>query len=70
VSDESEVSDASLLVVGPKKRGRPPAEEPCTSLSLWVPTKYYDRLARIAQRNGVSMSAVARQMIVLQLHRK
>jgi hypothetical protein len=70
VSDESGVTDASMLVVGPKKRGRPPAQRECTSLSMWIPTDYYDRLTQIARRNGVSMSAVARQLIILQLHRK
>ncbi len=54
----------------PRPRGRPHAEEPGTSLSVWIPTKYFDRLSQIAQGHDVSMSHVARQILVLQLTKK
>lgn len=65
-----EEHEPSVTIIGPRRRGRPPAEEPGASLSVWLPHSHYDRLTKIAHKHGVSMSAVVRQMIVLQLHRK
>ena len=69
MADKHDVTEDSLYVVS-RGRGRPPAEEPSTSLSTWIPTQHYDRLAKHANRQGVSMSALVRDMIILQLHRK
>jgi predicted HicB family RNase H-like nuclease len=50
-----------------RRRGRPPALEPSTSLTVWIPTKYYDRLARAANGRDQSLSALVRQILVMQL---
>lgn len=69
MNNEHEIGGSPFMAILPR-RGRPPAEEPCTSLSVWIPTKYYDRLAQLANGHQVSMSALVRQMIVLQLRQK
>lgn len=66
-NSKSEVSDASLNVVGgQRRRGRPPAN-PSTNVLTRLPNHYYDRLTQIAHRNGISMSAVVRQIVILRL---
>jgi hypothetical protein len=51
-----------------RRRGRPPAQEPCTTLSTWIPNAHYDKLAEIARRHDVSMSTLVRRVIILRLH--
>lgn len=54
-------------VITNRKGGRPRVSEPQTAISAWIPAKYHDRLARIAIRNDVSVSAVVKNAIVLFL---
>lgn len=51
-------------------RGRPPAAEPRTSVSTWLPASYHDRLIRVARQQDVSVSAVVRQLLILRLPRR
>ncbi len=61
----SEPRDKSLHVARP--RGRPRAIMPRTSVSTWLPERTADRLIQIANRNGVSVSSVVRQIVILRL---
>jgi hypothetical protein len=52
----------------PRQRGRPRAEEPHSSVSTWLPTRYHDRLVQLAnhQTEG-NVSALVRQLLILKL---
>jgi hypothetical protein len=50
-------------VEAPRPRGRPPAEQPGSAVTTWVPMHMHDRLIEIAQKNGESVSAIIRQML-------
>ena len=51
----------------PRKRGRPVTEDKTTHVYTRLPNSTYDRLAKIAHRHGISMSAVVRRIVVLRL---
>lgn len=46
-----------------RPRGRPPASEPKSAISAWVPTRLHDRLVALAQRRGDSVSSVVRVLL-------
>jgi hypothetical protein len=50
-----------------RKRGRPRAREPRSSVSTWITQREHDRLCRIAIRRGVSVSSLVRRVLVLGL---
>lgn len=50
-----------------RKGGRPRVSEPRSAVSTWIPSRYHDRLSRIALRHGVSVSRVVKQAIVVFL---
>jgi hypothetical protein len=56
----------------PEKRrgGRPKAIEPRSSVSTWIAAKHHDELVQIAERQGVSVSAVVRYAIMTAVVRK
>lgn len=47
----------------PNPGGRPKADEPGTSLTTWVPLSEYDRLCRMANHRGETLSSLVRQML-------
>lgn len=47
--------------------GRPPAKEPGSHLTIWVPTRCHDRIARLAERQNETISAYVRSIVILQL---
>jgi hypothetical protein len=47
--------------------GRPPAKEPGSSLTIWVPTRAHDRLVQLAARDNRTVSAYVRSLVILQL---
>jgi hypothetical protein len=47
----------------PRKGGRPPAREPGSSVSTWLPTREHDRLIREALRRDESLSALVRRIL-------
>lgn len=51
----------------PKRRGRPPVEEPRSTVSTWLPSKYHDQLIELAKRREVSVSAYVRSVIIMRL---
>lgn len=51
----------------PPRRGRPRSVDPGERLSTRLPTTEYDRLARIARREGMSLGGLVRQIILVVL---
>jgi hypothetical protein len=47
--------------------GRPPADEPRSIVSTWLPTRDHDRLIRLAQLQKKSLSALARDILEQRL---
>lgn len=47
--------------------GRPPAPEPGSAITTWMPVSTHDKLIRLAQRQEVSVSALVRQFVILQI---
>lgn len=56
-------NEPQLVVVGGPRRGRPCAEEPGTTLSIWVPVSEYDLYAKMAKRRGETISATVRLLL-------
>jgi hypothetical protein len=51
-------------------RGRPRGSrvrEPRSSVSTWLPARHHDRLIRMANRRGASVSATVRDVLILTL---
>lgn len=62
----------SVLILTPgapggRGRGRPRVADPGTGLSTWMPSREYDRIVRIAQARGQSVSSLARESLVRDL---
>jgi predicted HicB family RNase H-like nuclease len=53
-----------------RRLGRPPAKEPGSVLSVYVPLQLHDRLIALAQKQHVSVSSVARQLLAEKLDRR
>jgi hypothetical protein len=51
----------------PARRGRPPASEPRSTVSVWLPASAHDRLIRLAKAQEKSISEVVRQLLKIQL---
>ena len=67
---EPEPVEPSLMFLSASdrpRRGRPRAEEPCTSVSTWMPDRYHDRLIEMANEKNVSVSRLVRHLLVIQL---
>lgn len=53
---------------GRRPRGRPRAIEPGSTVSVWLPASYHDRLIQLAAlREDKSVSALVRQLLILRL---
>ncbi len=61
------MSDESTGVMMPRPRGRPRVDEPLERISTRVPTAYYDRLNKIANKRGESMSQLVRSLIIMRI---
>lgn len=55
MSDPTEITEGSVMIVG-GRGGRPRAAEPGLRVSFWLPESDYDRLYRLADLHGVSIS--------------
>lgn len=49
------------------RRGRPKGPEPGIRLCVWVSVREYDQLTHIALTHKMSLSALARHLLVLDL---
>lgn len=61
------MKDHQVLVLTPRKRGRPRAPEPGTNVQTWLRESEYDRLCEYAQRQRMSVSSLVRRLVVLRL---
>jgi hypothetical protein len=52
----SEITEQSLLIVGPRQRGRPRVAERKVKLTTNVPPAYYDRIQKLAEAQGEHLS--------------
>lgn len=61
-----DVTEDSLFMAGepPRRRGRPPAEEPSSTISVWLFSRHHDRLVQAAKARDVSVSSLVREMLV------
>jgi hypothetical protein len=58
----SETNEA-VIVVGPRRRGRPRSSEPMSKISAHIPARHYDALAGRAQAERMSLSEYVRTMM-------
>jgi hypothetical protein len=57
-------NEPQLLVVGGgPRRGRPRAEEPGSTLSIWLPASDHDYYAKLAAKRGESISSTVRLLL-------
>lgn len=54
----------------PNRRGRPRLLDPQVPVTTWIPSSHYDRIAALARKNNVAMSAVLRNIVILRLQDK
>jgi hypothetical protein len=47
----------------PRKAGRPPAREPGSRVTAWIPASEHDRLIRDATRRNESISGFVRRIL-------
>jgi hypothetical protein len=50
----------------PPTRGRPKVEDPTTPITAWISTSEYDRLVRLANARGESLSGLVRDLLKLK----
>ena len=65
----SEIGPESLFMAGSKRRGRPKAEEPLSTVSTRLTIAQHDLLIRVANQREQSVSATLRQIIDRSLRR-
>lgn len=52
----------------PRNRGgRPRSSEPKSTVSTWLPAEAHDRLIAVAQAKETSVSALVRQVLILNI---
>jgi hypothetical protein len=59
--------EPTLLVVGGRRRGRPPATVPKERRTFYVPTAYLDRIDRMALKHGLSSNEALCKVVDLAL---
>lgn len=59
----SEVTSESLVVAGPRRRGRPRVEAPQERLSTRLPLPVYDRLVKHASLQDKKLAALVRDVL-------
>jgi predicted DNA-binding ribbon-helix-helix protein len=52
-----------------RRRGRPRVPDPGSAVSTRLPTSIYDRLIALANRREVSVSALIRKMVIVQVNK-
>jgi hypothetical protein len=67
---EPQVTDDSLFVAGPRKRGRPRVEEPLDQrVTIRMTTPEYDRLIKIALKHDEPVTGIVRSLLKLRMPR-
>lgn len=63
------MGEPTLLILGERRRrGRPPVEEPRSSVSTWLPVSLHDRLISVASAREISISELVREAIVVTIN--
>jgi len=62
------MAEPTVLIVGPNRGGRPRADEPRATVSTWMPASAHDRLIQLAKEHEVSVSALVKSLLLLQLN--
>lgn len=52
-----------IIVLEPRRRGRPRASEQRMRVSTWMPVQKFDRLSRIANEKDISVSALIDKIV-------
>ena len=52
-----------------RRPGRPLSSDPSSPVSTRVPQSYHDRIVKLAAKHDVSVSAMVKTLLVLQLKR-
>ncbi len=56
-----------ILIVEPRKAGRPRSSDPMVPVMTRIPSEQYDRLLKIAsKREGETASSIVRQILMAQ----
>lgn len=56
-----------MMVIAPRRRGRPRVQEPRTTVCTWMEARHYDQIVRMANQQEKSVSALVRDLLVLRL---
>lgn len=59
----SSPQDSALTMLTTRRRGRPRAREPRSSVSAWILARHHDVLVHLANERSMSVSAVVRSLI-------
>lgn len=62
----SEVQESSLMIAGPRRRGRPRVDDPQERVSTRIPAGTYDLLVKAANRSEQSVSSLVRDILMAQ----
>ncbi len=52
-----------ILIVEPSRRGRPRSVEPGSRVTTWLPASDHDRLVKLAELRGESVSSTVRLLL-------
>lgn len=63
------MSEPQMLILEPRRRGRPRVSEARTSVSAWIPAACYDALNRIANERDISVSALVGKVLTKAVER-
>lgn len=61
------MSKHQMIILTPRRRGRPRAMEPGSRVTTWIPERYHDALIRIANEKDISVSAVVGNVLTQAL---
>lgn len=69
MADDQQTRTMIPVAPDPARRGgRPRAPEPGVTLCVWVSASEYDRLHRLAVEHRMSLSALTRRLLLIDLH--
>lgn len=69
IDDEAEIGGSPYMEIMTHRRrpGRPRAAKEGSTVSVWVSTTLHDRLIKIANQNGQSVSGLVRSLLLLKI---
>lgn len=64
------VTISSLMIVDRRKRGRPRAEEPRSTISTWLPASDHDQIVKMANQREMSVSEFVGSVLKREIRAK